>query len=85
MGFLPMSVFLEGAVDELVVLPSSKMKAKLRDVVTDNQWDEITKYQTSQNKRWKEIVRSREAEIGAEELQIRKNRSLKIISNKDCW
>lgn len=85
MGFLPMSVFLEGAVDELVVLPSSKMKAKLRDVVTDNQWDEINKYQTSQNKRWKEIVRSREAEIGVEELQKRKNRSLKIISNKDCW
>ena len=83
MNFLPMKPFDSDASDEMFFLLSSHMEAKLRDAVTDSQWDEITKYRASNNQRWKKVVREREELIGAEELQIRKNRSLKIISNKD--
>ena len=83
MNFLPMQPFISSASEEMVFLLASHIEAKLRDSVTDNQWDEITKYRTAENKRWKEVVREREELIGAEELQKLKNRSLKILSNKD--
>ena len=83
MGFLPMNAFVDNVDKEMVVLLSTQMEEKIKDSVSKNDWLEINKYQTSQNKRWRDIVRSREAEIGEEELQTRKNRSLKILSSKD--
>jgi radical SAM superfamily enzyme YgiQ (UPF0313 family) len=59
--------------DEMFFLLSSHMEAKLRDAVTDSQWDEITKYRVSNNQRWKKLVREREEQIGELELQKPKN------------
>ena len=83
MNFLPMKPFDSDASDEMFFLLSSHMEAKLRDAVTDSQWDEITKYRVSNNQRWKKLVREREEQIGELELQTLKHRALKIISNKD--
>jgi hypothetical protein len=71
LGFVQMDPLGQGIPSEYVALLSEATEQKIRDSVGVGGWNELTRFDLSNARSWKERVSEREALLGHEELENR--------------
>lgn len=71
MGFLQLSQFADGFDHDHLGYFSKAVEDQIREALGDADWEELTKFRASENRRWRRIVAEREKELRAVLMELK--------------